>query len=498
MKCWTLGSLAVRSTLLFVPLFFVSAFGPCAAEEGAMPFNRAPWLEDLQQMREAFATRYANLEWLVFDREVDIAAVFDEARVRIESASSEAEARGALERVARRVGDGHVELRWPPFPSEAKQSHAQCAELGYDARIQAAGTAALMPGFTPLADDPHRVFPSGTLMQGKHKIGILQIASFFPNAFPQLCEAVAGTVQPDREAPCDEDCEKSINQEVSNRLIRDLEQSLERLKSSGIDVLLVDLSRNGGGTEWSEAAARMVTAKRLQAARMGFVRGPDWAESFAEMEQDIRAAAGKSKGPDRRRLLEFAQSAATLRQQAGTPCDSAPIWKRQRSTCSWLGNDSYYSTGFLTAVAPEELRGKSWGSLVFEPVKFPYKEGVWKGPLIVLVDQGSASASEGFAAQLQDQHAAIIMGAPTFGAGCGHMTGRLPDSLKNSGARLFLPDCARFRADGSNEVLGIQPDVLVGLRTNDGPHRRARYVSEKLREAVDGAIAQAEGANAER
>jgi hypothetical protein len=75
--------------------------------------------------------------------------------------------------------------------------------------MQGAGIAVLMPGFTPVADNPNSVFPSGTLVQGKHKIGILQIASFTPNAFPQLCEAVAGTVQPDREAPCDEDCDSN-------------------------------------------------------------------------------------------------------------------------------------------------------------------------------------------------------------------------------------------------------------------------------------------------
>ena len=80
------------------------------------------------------------------------------------------------------------------------------------------------------------------------------------------------------------------------------------------------------------------------------------------------------------------------------------------------------------------------------------------------------------------------MGAPTVGAGCGHTNGGTPTTLNNRGGILELPDCARLRADGSNEVMGIQPDVLVGLRTTDGSHRQGIRVSEKLREAVARAL----------
>jgi C-terminal processing protease CtpA/Prc len=107
----------------------------------------------------------------------------------------------------------------------------------------------------------------------------------------------------------------------------------------------------------------------------------------------------------------------------------------------------------------------------------------------VLVNGGTGSAAEQFTAVLQDNRAAIVMGAPTAGAGCGHTDGGTPTTLKNSGGILELPDCARFRRDGSNEVMGIQPDVLVGLREQDGPHRRGLRVAEKLSEAVRRALA---------
>jgi C-terminal processing protease CtpA/Prc len=44
------------------------------------------------------------------------------------------------------------------------------------------------------------------------------------------------------------------------------------------------------------------------------------------------------------------------------------------------------------------LAGKDWGVLVFSPAQFPYHDGVWDGPLIVLVDQETWSAAEEFAA----------------------------------------------------------------------------------------------------
>jgi hypothetical protein len=76
------------------------------------------------------------------------------------------------------------------------------------------------------------------------------------------------------------------------------------------------------------------------------------------------------------------------------------------------------------------------------------------------------------------------MGARTGGGGCGHTNGGTPTLLRNSGATLSLPDCARLRADGSNEVRGIIPDELVGLRADDGNRFRAGLVTAALGRAV--------------
>jgi hypothetical protein len=46
-----------------------------------------------------------------------------------------------------------------------------------------------------------------------------------------------------------------------------------------------------------------------------------------------------------------------------------------------------------------------------------------------------------------------------------------------------VPDCARVRADGTNEARGIEPDVLVGF-LKEGPHWRAARFLARLPEAL--------------
>ncbi len=86
------------------------------------------------------------------------------------------------------------------------------------------------------------------------------------------------------------------------------------------------------------------------------------------------------------------------------------------------------------------------------------------GLLIVLVDEPSRGPrSEEFAALLQDNRAAFVMGEPTGGAGCGHTDGVATDSAFQQRRQVFeLPDCVRLRRDGSNEVRGVIPDLTLG------------------------------------
>jgi carboxyl-terminal processing protease len=78
-------------------------------------------------------------------------------------------------------------------------------------------------------------------------------------------------------------------------------------------------------------------------------------------------------------------------------------------------------------------------------------------PIVVLVNNGSASASEIVAGALQDYHRAIILGTQTFGKGSVQTTLVLSNNtaIKLTTARYFTPN------GRSIQVKGITPDVLA-------------------------------------
>ncbi len=237
---------------------------------------------------------------------------------------------------------------------------------------------------------------------------------------------------------------------------------------------MVDISGNGGGTEWAEAAARMVSPVPIRSEALGFVRGAHWETRWRNHADGLRAAAAQAAPEDRARLLGWAAQADAARALAATPCTP-------RSVC--IGRVGF-ATGLVGEASATSFAGKPWADWVFSPAQYPYHDSVWRGPLIVLVDDYTGSAAEQFAAVLQDNRAAIILGQRTGGAGCGHTDGGTPTALSNSGAVLELPDCIRFRADGSNEVDGVIPDLPVAMRASDGPAREARLVEPWLTQAV--------------
>ncbi len=85
------------------------------------------------------------------------------------------------------------------------------------------------------------------------------------------------------------------------------------------------------------------------------------------------------------------------------------------------------------------------------------------GPVFILVDNKTGSASEDFVAWLQQNGVAVVLGARTAGAGCGYVDGGGRIRLRQSPFDVMAPNCARFLNDGTNEIEGIKPDVEIAM-----------------------------------
>ena len=88
----------------------------------------------------------------------------------------------------------------------------------------------------------------------------------------------------------------------------------------------------------------------------------------------------------------------------------------------------------------------------------------YDGPLTVLVDRYSASASEIFAAAMQDYSRALILGEQTFGKGTVQQhrgLGRIYDLYENPLGSVQFTIAKFYRIDGgSTQHQGVVPDVL--------------------------------------
>lgn len=381
-----------------------------AAAWDVATYDKQAWLGDYGRLKHDMAQGYANLDWMVEKRGADLVALDRQTTAALDNAHSRVRAFLALRGFIRGFNDPHLRMKPGERPAPvaapivatataAEQepadapAGADCGAAGYEEGKHAFRFPfAKMPGWTQVRDGD---FPSGLLGD----TGVLRIAQFGEDQYLAACEAVFKPGTGDY----------ALKLAVRARQQALLRETLAELRDKGARRLLVDVSGNGGGTEWVSEVIALMTDKTMSRREARIV---------------------------------------------GATCDRSVVWRGEPASCSVFETDSG---------ARATLQG----------------DGTWRGPVLILADHGTGSASEDFVAWLQQNKVATVVGDRTAGAGCGYVNGGNPTRLSVVPVDVWMPNCARLLDDGTNEVEGIAPDVAIPMEDAD-PAMQAKALAGVL------------------
>ena len=391
-------------------LGLIGTAGTIAAGYAFRPADPAAWTADYLELREILAQSYANLGY-ASGTGLPLRALDSTARWELSRSKTVRGARAAISKFVSAFGDPHLHvISGPPrvvaylsnleastdIPNKTSGTEA-CAVMGYGDGI---GDGYSLPfdnltGFRTAQLEDNLFSAASAPGAGESRVGIIRISLFSPHNAKAECAKAWSERRTESSGHCNVACQDSVYYRTGRLLAKELRKSVLQLEREGVSSIVVDLGGNGGGSEWVVHAVRAVTGSPLSSH----------ATFMTKTDRDGRCRWEEA-----------------LRQQCSNiiPMDPDP------ETLAALEENS----------TPKPVR-----------------------PLFVLVDGGTASASEYFAAVLRDNDAARIIGTRTLGAGCGYMNGGGEFVLPRTGLRVRVPNCVRIRKNGVNERAGIRPDV---------------------------------------
>ena len=427
----------------------------------AAAFDRAAWRADYAYLKQELQGSYSHLAWMASPASgVDLPALDRRVQRQLAQASSDAEAADAIRAFVDGFRDGHfseMTTLTPAAPADppAKRDLAKddartgCAALGYVHRTSVAFSAPFegLAGFRLLEDDT--VFRAGLLpLADGRLLGFVRIPRFRGAEFPELCQqAWAATLKAGKTPSA-----RVIGEQMDDLFLQSLAARLKALEAAGATALLIDIGGNGGGNDLGDWTARLFTDRPVKSAPLLMVDSP---VSNAYFDEEIEGLKDASPKPGVLAALKYFE---TGKASIGkSRCDRSWAWREQwawsaTAACSGLIGAGYASGG--SQAVDEEP------ALYLPIVAQPYA-GAWTGPAYLLTDRGTASAAEMFAAVMRDNGIVRTIGVRTLGLGCGFMDDSETAVLPSSRLRFRIPNCVRLRADGSDEVAGIAPDLPV-------------------------------------
>lgn len=318
-------------------------------------FDPAPYLSDLQALEDSTARSYANLEWQVQQGVVDPVALHRRTDSLIRAASSASDAQAALIAFGSAMKDGHYRLRRPQTsamkwmmtrisgeresaPFVAMGGAKGCASLGY--RDLRTSSPLRSHSAYHAVGRPDASFPTGFVDYNGQRVGVLRIASFGNDGYRTVCaRAWPVASRADSSGVCAARCQRLLEDATSDSLLAELRHAIARLTSLGVTTLLVDLTGNGGGTNWVTPAARQFTARRLNGHVAGEIRHPHTERRLVTAVSALRTALANSADSSWRESLALAVARANAQLAAvRAPCDRRAIWREGLASirCSQL------------------------------------------------------------------------------------------------------------------------------------------------------------------
>jgi len=470
-----------------------------AADATAAPaaFDRRAWLDDYAALKQGLQQSYANLAWFASPQGGrDLPRLDRRTRRLLLSAGDDEEAAAAILAFVASFHDGHLEalprfeagapgvIVAPPRPEWDQLGAADgCAALGYAPVRPVAYSVPFdaLAGSAQESDGLSRVFRAGTVgLPSGGRLGIVRIPRFRPQDAPPA--GCIGEWEAWRASgkPLDTD---ALRDRIQDAWLRTLAAQLKRFQAEGVKAVLVDVGGNSGGNDSGDWSARLFTPREVHAPRMLLSADPSALPYFKEELDGLHQALRDHPqlGPGARQILERA-AADFERRKAGLParhCDLSWVWRERRpwnpQGCSRL-IDGGHASGALDYLAPGAVDDAAAAASAFWGARVDALRGAWSGPVYVFVDGKTASSAELFSAELRDNGAARIVGTRSEGDGCGFIDSDAVVQLPHSGLRFHVPNCVRLRADGSDEVAGIAPDLPVPPLPGEDPRSRAARV----------------------
>lgn len=449
-------------------------------------------LADFDQLKRELERTYSNLAWMgSTESGFDLVRLNARTYAALRAARSDEDARRALRDFVTSLHDGHFsELPTLAVPSDGaapveppqvtlvpEDPVGGCAALGFAPPIAVAFSLPFesLPNVHLLSDgldEPFRL-ALATHADGV-RVGLVRIPAFRARSSPAACLSGWARIRAAGQ-PLTAVGVRAAAQEAWFDALAD---DLHRLHELGAETVVVDVGNNTGGDDSGDWAVRLFTEREVQSAPLLVSSAPAGAAYFDEELADLRQAASAAPDP--------ALSMATAAFEAGRAalqadrCDLSWVWRERRMWprvgCMRLTPAGYASGPSRTPPRPQEPAAAA--EALFWPAKQARHAGAWTGHVYVLTDARTYSSAEMFAAEMQDNRIARLVGVRTGGDGCGFMSEAKPVTLTNSRLRFRIPNCVRLRADGTDEAAGVAPDLPSPPTSGTSDRARAARVLE--------------------